>query len=178
VKEKNQQIIEGRFQHVFYSPRGQIEGILIDVDGESIQLVFGRHDNNAPSQFRSLKPGKMLVVNASTKGPSPKGARAHCVYRFKKLVSIEGRKPGKRKPIKSEISAGKIAYFNYARHGEANGVVLDTGDFIHMRPKGFSQFNLKVGDKVRSDGEIHQLIAGSGRVVAAMRVNGKNVLRH
>ena len=27
---------------------------------------------------------------------------------------------------------------NYAKHGAANGVVLDNGDFVHTRPDGFA----------------------------------------
>jgi hypothetical protein len=178
VKEKNQQLIEGKFQHVFYSPEGQVEGLLLDVEGESVQIVVDRHDKDAPDAFLSLKQEQLLVVKATTKSPSPKGARAHLVYNFIKLVSVEGRKPRKRTSVDTIVCSGKVAYFNYARHGEANGVVLDSGDFIHMKPGGFSRFSLKVGDKVRAAGAIHQLLTGAGRIVDAARVNGKNVVRH
>lgn len=176
MKAKKQQTIEGRFQHVFYSPKGRIDGILIDVDGESVQIVFDRHDNDSANAFLSLKQGKSLVVKATTKSPSPKGERAHLIYNFIQLVSIEGRKPSKRKSANNVASSGLVVYFNYARHGEANGVVLDSGDFIHMKPEQFSRLTLKVGDKVRADGIAHRLLFGTGRVLEATRVNGKNIV--
>ncbi|WP_256220106.1 MULTISPECIES: hypothetical protein [unclassified Variovorax] len=64
---------------------------------------------------------------------------------------------------------------NYARHGEANGVVLDTGDFVHTRPDGFERLGLKIGDEVRAEGRAQPLATGEGRVIEAVRVNGRPV---
>ena len=81
------------------------------------------------------------------------------------------KKPGKAAvPHKGEIT-GIVERLNYVRHGEANGVVLDTGDFIHLKPDGMRQVDLKVGDSVDVDGKVHPMELG-GRMVEATVVNG------
>ena len=64
---------------------------------------------------------------------------------------------------------------NFARHGEANGVVLDSGHFIHTKPDGMAKLKLEVGDRVEADGEARPLSTGTGQVVEASVVNGKPV---
>ena len=62
---------------------------------------------------------------------------------------------------------------NYARHGAAYGVVLDTGDIIHTKLEGRSRLKLKVGDVVRTDGVTRPLSTGSRSAIEAIRNNGK-----
>jgi len=165
--------VEGRFQHLVYSPKGGIEGVLIDTDGIATQFVFDRHEQAAATAFAGLRPGQALVIEGAEQGPSPKGDAAHSVYQFERLVSVDGRTPQDAPPRK-EI-AGTVVRLNYARHGEANGVVLDTGDFIHTKPDGFARLGLKVGDTVRAEGRAQPLATGGGHVVEAVRVNGRRV---
>jgi hypothetical protein len=54
-------------------------------------------------------------------------------------------------------------------------VALDSGDFIHTKPQGISGLKLEVADKVSADGEARPLKVGAGRVVEAIRVNGKRI---
>lgn len=163
--------VEGRFQHLVYSPRGRIEGVLIDTDGVPTQFVFERHDEDAAAAFAGLRAGQALVIEGTEEGPSPKGEAAHTVYRFERLASVDGKAPRRSDTVGSV--EGKVVRFNYARHGEANGVVLDTGDFVHTKPRGFARLALKPGDKVRAEGRTQPLATGEGRVVEAVRVNGQ-----
>jgi len=39
-----QSSVQGQFQHLIYSPRGEIEGVLLQVEGRPLQIVFQRHD--------------------------------------------------------------------------------------------------------------------------------------
>lgn len=165
--------VEGRFQHLVYSPKGGIEGVLIDTDGIPTQFVFDRHDEAAAAPFIGLRTGQTLVIEGAEQGPSPKGDAAHTVYLFERLVSLDGLAPADA-PAGREV-AGTVVRLNYARHGEANGVVLDTGDFVHTKPDGFARLALKVGDKVRAEGRTQTLSTGGGRVVEAVRVNGRRV---
>ena len=66
---------------------------------------------------------------------------------------------------------GAVARLNYARHGEPNGVVLGTGDFVHLEPDGMRRLGLQVGDAVTATGEAKPMARG-GRVVEAETVNG------
>lgn len=165
--------VEGRFQHLVYSPRGGVEGVLIDTDGVLTQFVFDRHDEGAAPAFAGLQAGQALVIEGTEEGPSPKGEAGHTVYRFERLASVDGEAP-RHTDADADI-AGTVVRFNYARHGEANGVVLDTGDFVHTRPDGFARLGLKVGDKVRAEGHAQPLATGEGRVVEAVKVNGRPV---
>jgi hypothetical protein len=170
--------IEASFKHVIYSPRGAIEGVLLSADGDPLQIVFGREDDLAALAFEGIAPGQTLVVEASPQGPSPKGKPAHAVYEFGRLVSIDGKKPAKPKAKGGAAYRGKVVRFNYARHGQPNGVVLDSGDFIHTKPDGLLKLKLKVGDTVHADGDAHLLATGHGWAVDASEINGKPVAGH
>lgn len=126
--------IEGRFVHLVYSPKGGIEGVLLGTDDGPVQIVF-HHDERPQQQFEALSPGQALVVEGAVQGPSPKGGGEHPVIAFARLKSIDGMKPAKPRSRGAAYS-GLVERFNYARHGAANGVVLDTGDFIHTKPDG------------------------------------------
>lgn len=170
--------IAGTFQHLIYSPKGGIEGVLLSADGVALQLVFRHEDEEASAAFEGVTQGQRIVAEAVPQGPSPKGKPVHAVYEFNRLVSIDGKKPARKRAIPSGPAyRGKIVRFNFARHGEPNGVILDTGDFIHTRPDGLRKLKLKVGDLVEADGDAHLLATGHGWAVEASSVNGKNMAK-
>jgi hypothetical protein len=107
-----------------------------------------------------LKKGQNLVVQAKRQGGSLKGESQHPVFGSVRLVSIDGRKPLKHKAAKGAAFTGIATRFNYARHGEPNGVVLDNGDVIHTKPQGLAGLKLELGDKVSADGEVRPLKGG------------------
>ena len=74
--------------------------------------------------------------------------------------------------VRADGASGTVVRFNYARHGEANGVVLDSGDFVHTRPDGFALLGFEIGMHVEADGESRALVGGAGRVIEARVVNG------
>jgi hypothetical protein len=165
--------IEGRFQHLIYSPKGAIEGLLIETDGTPTQFVTDPQDASNLDRLGGLTVGQTLVVEGSEEGPSPKGESSHFVYRFHRLASVDGVDAGP--PQEPAQAHGKIVRFNYAKHGEPNGFVLDSGDFVHTRPDGFAALRLAIGDEVRAEGPSRPLVDGRGRVVEAHRVNDRAV---
>lgn len=166
--------VEGRFRHLIYSPKGAIEGVLIETEGLSAQFVTDVHDPVIALLCAGLREGQSLVVEGTEASPSAKGEAAHIVYRLERLVSIDGRKPRPARPQDQGVT-GTVVRFNYAKHGAANGVVLDYGDFIHARPEGMERLDLKVGDKINAKGAAQWLITGKGRVIEAHRVNGTRI---
>ena len=52
--------------------------------------------------------------------------------------------------------------------------MLDSGDFVHVKPDGFSKLKLKV-DRVTAEGDAHFLATGGGWAVEATSVNRKAV---
>ncbi len=163
----------GTYLHLVHDPKGGVEGFLVQADGETIQFVLDKHDDASGALVATLKSGQAVVVAGEALPPSPKGRGAHPVRAFRKLVSIDGQRPSKVDAAATGY-AGKIVRFNYARHGAPNGYVLDSGDFIHVKPDGFTKLGLKVGDAVRAQGDAHFLATGGGWAVEAERVNGKS----
>ena len=169
--------IHGQFKHLVYSPQGGIEGVLIASADGPAQIVFDKHDDASAESFAHLRDDQQVVVEATPAGPSSKGEAAHPVHDFVRLVSVDGQKPAKRRAASGAAYRGVVVRFNYARHGAANGVVLDTGDFIHTKPDGMAMLGLAIGDAVEADGDAQMLSTGTGWAVEAAWVNGKAVGR-
>jgi hypothetical protein len=171
--------IEAEFRYPIYSPRGGVEGALLLADEEHLQLVFEPDGGDAGSAvFSGLRTGTRVRVEARPEPVSGAHAEpAHRVYRFERLVSVDGRAMDDAvaaTPPRAPYS-GIVVRLNFARHGEPNGYVLDSGDFIHTRPEGMAQLQLGVGDRVEADGEARPLAGGSGMVVEASVVNGRTL---
>ena len=102
-----------------------------------------------------------------------KGHPSHPVYQ---LVSL---KNGDKHQVSvaafshddSNPFSGVVERLNYALHGEVNGGILDTGDFLHLKPQGATALNISVGMKVQGIGSIKPAIGGH-RVIEAEEVNG------
>lgn len=165
--------MEGRFQHIVFSPKGGIEGVLVEVDGKVNQFVADPQDAAISLLFSSLKQGQKLVLEGTAQEAPLKGKAAHAVYQLTRLVAVDGVEHAA--PDLAEFVSGTVVRFNYAKHGEANGVVLDSGDFVHTRPDGLKPLELKVGDKVEAEGPVRALVTGTGRVLEARHVNGQAV---
>jgi len=65
---------------------------------------------------------------------------------------------------------GLVQAWHFARHGEPNGVILETGEFIHLRPHGMVAAGLDIGSKVNAVGELRMTVLGT-RMLEARRVN-------
>ena len=165
--------VEGRFQHLLYSPKGGIEGLLIDTEGIVTQFAVDPHDAAGVAQLQSLRRDQALVVEGHETKPSPKGDGEHVVYRFERIAAVDGR--ATRTAARETQARGKVVRLNFARHGAANGVVLDSGDFVHLRPQGMERLQLKIGDQVQAEGAAHPLVTDSGWVIEAHRVNGESL---
>ena len=163
--------VEGRFQQLIFSPKGAIEGVLIETDGIPTQFVTDPHVSTVAGLFGSIRNGQTLVIEGVEAGPSSKGEPAHSVYIFERLVSVDG-KDTDRPPAEKKVS-GTVVRLNFAKHGAANGVVLDIRDFVHTRPDGMERLRLKVGDKVVAEGSARPLVTGAGHVIEARKVNGE-----
>ncbi len=174
VDKHNTEQISGKFLHFIYSPHGTIEGLMIESDEGATQLVLG--EAGAAGLLPLADTGVPIIAVGEFQGWSSLKTDAHRVFSVEQLKSINGKKPVGKKPVKRiPAYAGKVARLNYARHGEPNGVVLDSGDFIHLKPEGFRRSKLQVGDWVEADGDSYPLDAERGYAVEASHINGKAV---
>ena len=166
--------LTGTFIQLIHSPKGGVEGLLLEAEGQTVQFVLAKNDEAGASLVSSIKAGQSLSVTGDAMPPSNKGEGAHPVRALDKITAIDGKAPKQVSTAASGYS-GKIVRLNYARHGAPNGFVLDTGDFIHVKPEGFAKLGLKVGDAVSADGDAHFLSTGGGWAVEATKVNRKAV---
>ena len=171
-------IVEGVFQNVIYSPKGEIEGVLLHVEGAPLHVAIDKHLVDAAAAFDGLTHGLSVKLEATPRALSSKGEPEHPVYNFGRVLKIDGSAPAKQKIKTGPAYQGTVVRFNYALHGEANGVVLDSGDFIHTRPDGFKKLGLQIGSKVQADGNAHRTVDNSGWAVEATTVNGKAIKPH
>jgi hypothetical protein len=81
------------------------------------------------------------------------------------------RTPQARGPV---VLKGVVAALHYARHGQPNGVVLESGDFIHLRPRGMEQLGLQVGAEVVAHGELRMTVLGT-KLLEARELNRVNI---
>ena len=166
--------VEGYFSHRLYSPKGSIEGILIDTDGVPTQFVLDRHDHASATVFTGLQAGQRLVLEGTEQQDAPPSGEAeHTVYELARIASIDGQPPA---PPEEEANVrGTVVRIHHARHGQANGVLLDSGDFVHAKPHGMARLGLRVGDTIDASGPARPLADGRGRVIEAWRINGQRL---
>lgn len=116
----------------------------------------------------------------ATVEPEPVTARQrtgdHPVYRLVTLTGADG------KPLvfaglgDAEVvtATGVVTRMNYTRHGEPNGVILDSGDFIRLERESMKCLGLKVGDLVTAEGKAGVMPLGQ-QIIEAKTINGVKV---
>ena len=67
--------------------------------------------------------------------------------------------------------SGRIERLNYALHGEVNGGILESGDFLHLKPGGAQAIGLALGMAVEARGKTKPM-PGGRFVIEADEVNG------
>ena len=149
--------LSGQLQQLLFSPRGGIEGLLLNVDSRPIQVSI--EPGSADAQVLNGAVGKPIEIKASADHSPKTKAGAHPVYRLDSITRLAGKafKPkGHARPVK-----GVVARIHYAKHGEPNGVILESGEFIHTRPPGMKKLMLEVGSKVVARGDTHMTVLGT-----------------
>lgn len=137
------------------SPKGGLEGLLMESDGEIIQINF--RPEWANDIAAAAAEGKEL--KAEVEAEEKHGQASHNVFRLTGLGGHNGR------------FSGKVKHLNYALHGEANGAILESGDFLHVKPHGAAALGLKPGMKVKGVGRTKPMFDGH-QVIEAEEVNG------
>jgi hypothetical protein len=153
--------LSGHLEQLLFSPRGGIEGLLLKVDSKPIQVSMkpGSADANALNEA----VGKRIEVKASADLSAKTKDGAHPVYKLDRITKLAGRafKSNGTQPIE-----GVVSHIHYAKHGEPNGVILESGEFIHTRPHGMKRLNLHVGSKVSAQGEARTTDLGTSLIEA------------
>jgi hypothetical protein len=162
---------QGLLQEFNLSPRGAIEGFLLhNGDGVTVQV------NVTPDVGFAVVRGIGQNVEATVE-PDDESAKHgkgnHSVYR---LISLTGN-DGKMLIFEHHGDEGVVTVqgvvkrINYNRQGEANGVVLESGEFIYLGPDGMKHAGLKVADQLTAEGSAAMMPLGQ-QVIEATTVNG------
>ncbi|AWM40265.1 hypothetical protein GobsT_12750 [Gemmata obscuriglobus] len=149
-------------QHNF-SPKGEIEGVLLDTDSGPVQVNF-LHGPGTSARPVPTPGAPLRLIVAPNHRAADHAPGDHPVYEF----VADADTP---EPAAAPVAEGVVTRLNYARHGEPNGVVLDTGDFVHLKPHGMRQVALAVGTRVAAEGTARPTVTGH-RVIEATVVNG------
>jgi hypothetical protein len=153
--------LSGYLEQLLFSPKGGIEGLLLKVDSKAIQVSMkpGSADANALNEA----VGQSIEVRASADHSPKTKDGAHPVYQLGSITKLAGKafKSNGMKPIE-----GVVANIHYAKHGEPNGVILESGEFIHTRPQRMKKLNLRVGSKVVAHGEARTTVLGTSLIEA------------
>ena len=166
---KNENEKKGTFKSFNISPKGNYEGLLVESEGQIIQVNFPQEWSSALAGL--AVPGEQVQLQVE---PHEKnGHGEHPVYR---LLSMSNQKkeqfpPSESKHEKDGPFSGTVTRLNYALHGEVNGAILNTGDFLHVKPQGATALGLEVGMKVKGSGVTKPMVGGH-RVIEADEVNG------
>jgi hypothetical protein len=159
--------LSGTLPHLLFSPKGGIEGLLLKGGAKSIQLAIEQRAADAAVFAEAV--GKRINARASA-DHSPKTRKgAHPVYKLDVITKIAG------KAVKFDCNprpiTGVVAAIHYAKHGEPNGVILKSGEFVHTRPPGMKKLKLGVGSKVVAQGARRMTVLGTP-LVEADEING------
>ena len=157
---KQSELISGTCQQLLFSPKGGIEGALVKVKGAVVQVSM--HPDTGAALARRIGPGKRLRVLAVADHSPKTSDAAHPVYQLEALADAAGQaiEWPDTDPTNSSVK-GVVASLHYARHGQPNGVVLETGEFIHLRPHGMALLGLGVGAKVTAVGALRMTVLGT-----------------
>ena len=161
---------QGVLQEFNLSPRGAIEGFLLHVrrPDRADQRHAGRRFRGGAGNRPDRRGDGRTRADAGKHGKGD-----HPVYNLVSLTGTDGKVLiiAGQGDAETATVQGIVKRINYARHGAANGVVLDSGDFIHLKPEGMKKVELKVGDHVTAEGSVAMMPLGQ-QVIDAKTVNG------
>ena len=160
---------DGIVQSFNISPKGSYEGFLLEKSGELVQINFPQEWSVSIASVAG--PGTHIEVEIEPQ--EVRGHPSHPVFALLTLSNERKERFSLRETINSGNGhfSGKVERLNFALHGEVNGAVLDSGDFLHLKPHGASAVGLKVGMNVKGKGPTKPMVGGH-RVIEADDVNG------
>ena len=151
------EVLSGQLQQLLFSPKGGIEGLLMKVGTKSIQVSMDPATADAGALAGAV--GEPIEARGSADHSPKTHEGVHPVYKLDAITKLGG-KALKHKAAGQPIS-GVVASLHYAKHGEPNGVILESGEFIHTRPPGMKKLKLAVGSKVVAQGEMRMTVLGT-----------------
>ena len=156
--------IEGTLEHFNYSPKGGYEAMMLSTAKGPVQVNF------PPEQAVVL--AAVLTAGATVKLKADLMENAHGVpHQVYELAAVTWQ--GKTLDLEPTVEVtGQVTRLNHSRHGEINGAVLDTGDFVHLKPHGARATHLELGQTLTVAGRVRSTQFGNHRAIEAETANG------
>jgi hypothetical protein len=162
----------GTIESLNVSPKGFFEGFLLRTGKKIVQINLPKEDSGRLGS--DLNPGQQ--VTAEVESEEPRGEPKHEVFLLVRFADAKGRLAEDHEHS-SRHFFGCVESLNYARHGEVNGGMLDSGDFLHLKPEGARALKLKAGMQVEGHGNSKSMVGGHS-VIDAEEVNGTLIPHH
>jgi hypothetical protein len=160
--------LEGALQGYNFNPGGRHDSLMLTTEGGLVQLNFPAELADQVAAVASAGS----TLNAHVRPERSEGD--HQVYRLEKLwVGDKELVIGGEDAPESELK-GVIKSFNYGRHGETNGFVLESGDFVQLGPKEAERVRLEVGQELTAKGHLRKMPSGK-QLLKARVINGVEV---
>ena len=158
--------LEGMVEYLNFSPKGAYEALLLKTGkGQRVQLNFPPEWSDQIAT--ELKPGDRVTADVQ---PYDDGRPSdHPVFFLHCLKGAKGLQFGNTAESPVE---GKVERINFAKHGEPNGAILDSGHFVHLKPSGARLIDLRIGQRLTVEGRSKRRGHGPAQVIEAERVNG------
>jgi hypothetical protein len=167
------QTVEGTVDGFNRDPRGRVNSMVI-------KTAAGKLDQfNLPPD---LGDAAMNIAadgqNVTVVGSAERTVGDRTIYRLSKLTGADGKSaltaPTPGVPEPTETIEGTVRRLNISGHGEVDGALLDTGDYVHTGVEAGTE--LTVGGKLSVTGIARPMVGGH-RAVEADTVNGRPVPR-
>ncbi len=159
------------------SPKGVPEGFLLHLvdDRGTVQVNF---DPEVAGQITEvLREPRALTVDATEADAHAEAP--HSVFDLVSLSDASGKSlfVAEGSPEPDVSVRGKVVRLNHARRGEVNGGILDSGEFVHLKPHGVKAIGgLSVGQALDARGEVRSGWSGH-RVIEARTANGVEIAK-
>jgi hypothetical protein len=174
LDEHKTEKFQGILEEFNFGAKGGIEGFLLHVDGQTVQVNV-----TADVGFAVVRGiGQQVEATVEPEMSSAKHPKdGHPVYRLVNLNAADGKTLIHSGAGNADIVTvqGTVKRINYARDGAPNGVILETGEFIYLKPEGMKRIELKQGDQVTVEGTAALMPLGQ-QVIEPKAVNGKAVM--
>ncbi len=168
------ELLNGTCRQFLFSPDGAIAGVLLTIKGRTVQIRLPADIGVAVSRMTGVGRRLRLLAEADPATP-PEGA-LYPLYAFTSFTDAAGR------PVETAIAAagreelkGMVDCLHFGPHGEPDGVVLVSGELVHLGAAGMIATGLKAGSKLRALGEVRITLLGT-RMLRATQVNGLDLV--
>jgi hypothetical protein len=174
VSNNESSFIDGKCERLLFSRKGGVDGVLIRIRRAGIVQV-AMHAADGMFLARCTAPGKPIRLLAIP-DHSAKAARSpHPVYIFCSYADPQGKAIESDELLPADIRmGGTVAALHFARHGQPNGVVLESGEFIHLRPRGMLKVAPVIGAVITAIGQLRITLLGT-RMLEAHQINGESL---